>query len=256
VIVAFRPLELETDEVLAFVRKHLNARPSRILEVGCGTGALALRLSALGHTVTAIDVSEEAVADARAAGVKALVADFRTLEAEPFDAILFTRSLHHIDPLEAAVVRAQRLLVPGGVLLADEFAWDEVDRATAAWLYDAQALLEAGGVLRSEEAEAHRHRQHHHPGEPPADPLERWQHGHGHEPPLHFGWSMVKAISTRFAVASAEPGPYLYRYLFGIVDDERGRAVFTAMRELEVLRIAQGLLKPAGLRIVARRKAT
>ena len=65
---------------------------SRILEVGCGTGANSIFLNKIGYTVTAVDVAEEAIRLARA---KASTVNFKVLnfltDAESldrFDAII------------------------------------------------------------------------------------------------------------------------------------------------------------------------
>jgi SAM-dependent methyltransferase len=96
-------IEAEVDEVQAWVGRVLpgGGKGLRVLEVGCGPGVLAERLLREGVDLTAIDVSEEQVAEARDRGVPAIVSDFLAFEASPFDALLFTRSLHHIAPLEA-----------------------------------------------------------------------------------------------------------------------------------------------------------
>lgn len=40
--------------------------------------------------------------------------------------MIFARSLHHISDLDDAVARAHALLRPGGVLVLDEFARDQI----------------------------------------------------------------------------------------------------------------------------------
>lgn len=44
---------------LAFTKRHLPANHKRILELACGTGALALAFAKAGYEVTALDLSEE-----------------------------------------------------------------------------------------------------------------------------------------------------------------------------------------------------
>src|SRR5215470_3606468 len=155
-------IEAEVDEVQAWVRRVLpgGGRGLRVLEVGCGPGVLAERLTRDGVQLTAIDVSEEQVAQARARGVPAISSDFLSFEAPPFDVVLFTRSLHHIAPLEAGIAKIRALVRPGGLVVADEFAHDEIDAVTAAWFWDAQAVLERCGAL--------------------APDVPRRHHGHGH----------------------------------------------------------------------------
>ena len=92
----------------------------RVLDVGCGNGELALMLALDGHSVTGIDPSDECIAEARARTnsekVRFDCASLESFEAkEPFDAIVFVASIHHMD-MEKAIARAKELLSPGGVI--------------------------------------------------------------------------------------------------------------------------------------------
>ena len=53
--------------VLAAIKHLLPGGRLTVLDVGCGNGYVASRLSAMGHTVTDIDVSEDGIAIARKA---------------------------------------------------------------------------------------------------------------------------------------------------------------------------------------------
>lgn len=95
---------------------------SPILDVGCAGGATIRRLQHDGYTaVTGIDLSAEAVARCRQAGL----ADVHAMDAQrpafpdgSFDLILASDILEHV-PDEAAAVNAwYRLLRPRGVLIA------------------------------------------------------------------------------------------------------------------------------------------
>jgi 2-polyprenyl-3-methyl-5-hydroxy-6-metoxy-1,4-benzoquinol methylase len=138
--------EVASFQTLAFVQAH--TQPARLLEVGCGDGALACRLAALGYQVIAIDASPAAVAQARQRGLDARIARWPDFEEAAFDVVLFTRSLHHIQPLEQAVVRAKELLEPQGRLMVEDFAFDEVESLSAEWLYQLLSVLDAAGLLR------------------------------------------------------------------------------------------------------------
>ena len=114
-------------DVETFVVSHLDPPPARVLEVGCGSGDLARALADRGYDVTAID-PEAPVGDI-----------FRTTSLEdfddvgPFDAVIAVRSLHHVHDLEGGLDKIHDLLAEGGVLILDEFAWDQMDRRTADW---------------------------------------------------------------------------------------------------------------------------
>src|SRR5687767_2966984 len=97
-------LQLAARESLAFLRAHLGGR-RRVLDVGCGSGDIAAALARDGHEVTAVDLRLPPTAE-RATGVTFLEASLLDVEAPPFDALVFVASLHHIAPLERAVVHA------------------------------------------------------------------------------------------------------------------------------------------------------
>ena len=225
-----------------------------MLEVGCGPGVLAARLLRNGVELTAIDVSEEQAEEARGRGVPAIVSDFLSFEGPPFDALLFTRSLHHIAPLEVGLSKIRTLVRPGGLVVADEFAHDEIDAFTAAWFWDLQAVLESCGALAPDTPRRHHGHGGHHrkEGPPPADPVERWWERHLHEPPLHGAGTLIAALDAAFELRIQDRGPYLHRYFSERVDPgDTGTRLFLQIRELERLRLSQGLLVPIGLRLVA-----
>lgn len=100
---------------------------ARVLDVGCGDGALVERLAAVGFD--AVGVDPNAPADPR------LVRE-RVEEAEGigrFDAVCAVMSLHHSD-LDAVPPAIERLLRPGGLVLVSEFSWEAYDERAAAWV--------------------------------------------------------------------------------------------------------------------------
>jgi len=217
----------------------------RILEVGCGRGALAAKLGAQGFALTALDQSLKHVEARDAAGVTFVERDFLAYEAEPFEAIFFVTSLHHVSPLDSALRRAHELLVPGGLLLIDEFSVEAPDAQTARWYYELQELLALSGLYHSE----HIH------GSAAETPLARWSAEHQEDPPLNTGSVMTTAVAQRFEVLETTLGPYLYRYLGGgLRADEQGQRLARFILESEKKRIAEGTLRPVGLRLIARKR--
>jgi len=239
-------MQLDTDITMAFVESALAelGGPSslRLLEVGCGPGLLAQALAARGHRVVAIDSSEEAIAATRARGVDGRVARFPAFEDDdPFDAVLFTRSLHHIPPLRAAVTRAHELLRPGGALILDDFAHDRVDRVTALWAFGYLKSLRALGLLHTEAFDDR------------SDPLATWRRKYTVEHTLHGGQDMLDALLLKFAVGPVQRSEYFYRYVCRDLDSHpRGREVAEAMRWAEVALVEEGVVQPIGLRLSAR----
>jgi SAM-dependent methyltransferase len=109
------------------VASQLPTGPARVLEVGCGDGRLARDLDELGHTVVAIDPAAPPGAIFQAVSLEEFA------DSGPFDAVVASRSLHHIHDLPGGLSKLHRLLVPGGRLIVVEHAFDRLDEPTARW---------------------------------------------------------------------------------------------------------------------------
>jgi SAM-dependent methyltransferase len=92
----------------------------RILDLGCGDGALTERLVAAGCEVVAVDASPEQVAAARGRGLDARVADGEALPfAAEFDAVFTNAALHWMRDADAVLASVHRALRPGGRFVAE-----------------------------------------------------------------------------------------------------------------------------------------
>ena len=97
------------------------ARPGRVLEVGCGPGEVAARVQEeLGAEVVALDISPRMVELARERGVSAQVGDVQELpfEDEAFDLAVAAWMLYHVPDVPRALAEVARVLRPGGRLVA------------------------------------------------------------------------------------------------------------------------------------------
>ncbi|MGA7802434.1 MAG: methyltransferase domain-containing protein [Gammaproteobacteria bacterium] len=98
------------------VVRWLAPRPGeRILDLGCGDGALSARIADLGCELVAVDANPAFVAAARERGLDARLMDARELAFErPFDAVFSNAVLHWVPAAERVIDGVWRSLVPGG----------------------------------------------------------------------------------------------------------------------------------------------
>jgi SAM-dependent methyltransferase len=110
-----------------FVLSQLPPASARVLEVGCGEGELARALGDAGYDVVAIDPEAPDGEIFRRTTIEAFD------DPGPFDAVVASRSLHHVEDLGGMLDKLVRLLGEGGPLVLNEFAWDRRDPMTPEW---------------------------------------------------------------------------------------------------------------------------
>ncbi len=102
--------------------------PSRVLDVGAGTGFLSVAAAGLGHAVTAVDLSEQmlarltAKASAQRLTVTTIQASADEVPLEGFDVVMSRHLLWTLPDPESAL-RAWRAAAPDGRLLLMESVW-------------------------------------------------------------------------------------------------------------------------------------
>jgi SAM-dependent methyltransferase len=225
---------------LAHLKPLLPSPPARVLEVGCGRGALAAALAGLGYEVTGVDRNAEMATAAGERGVTVIQADVRDVTGE-YDVVLFTRSLHHAEDLDDILAHAATLLAPNGQVIIEEFAWERVDEAAADFLYDNRALLVATGLLDAET--------------PVSDLLDAWVAGHDF---LHQGSAMLDALNRAGSDLTTVDTAMLWRLVDGrggawTEPATRAADALNAIRQAEERRVAAGALPSVGLLASIRR---
>jgi len=149
-------------EVHNLVDEYIFGQRLRILDVGCGRGWLSLELAREGHDVIGIDYSKEMIQNAKRTmdtdpykdergKLEFQISDFSQWNhpSESFDLVIFSRSLHHIPQPSKAVRKAYDLLKKDEQIICIEYAYDRLDKKTAAWIYSVRRSLQQSGWYKS-----------------------------------------------------------------------------------------------------------
>jgi SAM-dependent methyltransferase len=126
--------------VLAFLAPQPG---EKILDLGCGDGALTEKLVATGADVVGVDASAAMVEAARAKGLNAEVMDGGALTFDGvFDAVFSNAALHWMLDPNAVIAGVRRALKPGGRFVAEFGGHGNVAAITVALI----AALERRGI--------------------------------------------------------------------------------------------------------------
>jgi SAM-dependent methyltransferase len=204
---------------LDFAVAHLPPAPARVLDVGCGDGALTRELIDRGYEARGIDPRAPDEPPFECVALE----DLRV--ARPYDAAIAALSLHHVADLALAVERLADAIAPGGLLLVDEFDRELLDLPTTTWWWrQRQALADVGAGPVPEQATAE----------------------HQHAAVLDdladiYTWETVRAaLGARFDEQSVQRVEYLHRY-----------QTHLALQPLERAMIDRGAIRATGVRYVA-----
>lgn len=228
-----------------FVVRALPRKARAILDVGCGRGDVAAHLVKRGYEVTGIDISAKAVRACRKRGIAAIHVDFAGYETDRrYDAILFSRSLHHVRDPRGILRRARGLLAPGGVVLIEEFAFESVNEIAASWLVSILRLLYAAGL-----ASGPMHRL---PREG-RTALTWWKNRHHDK--IHEGRQVIAAAKSCFDVRKLERVPYLFQYAVPVLKKSASSdRLLGQVRALELASFGGAHRPLPGIRAICRQR--
>ena len=115
----------------------------RILDLGCGDGALTERIAASGAAVIGLDPAPDLVHAARARGIAVIEADAHDLAADAeYDAVVSNAALHWMREPSTVLANVARALKPGGRFIAEQGGQGNVASIVVALI----AALEAAGL--------------------------------------------------------------------------------------------------------------
>lgn len=110
--------------------QKLPSPPAQVLDVGTGSGHVAMICAGLGHRVTGIDLADGMLSQARLKAGYSISPQFSTgdaqdppFEAESYDAITARYVLWTLRNPEAALDRWRQILRPGGTLVVVDSLW-------------------------------------------------------------------------------------------------------------------------------------
>lgn len=116
----------------------------RILDLGCGDGALTIKLVELGCTVVGVDSSAEMVNAAKSLGLDARVVDGQSLQfTNEFNAVFSNAALHWMKNPEGVISGVWHALKPGGRFVGEFGGYGNV----AAIVTALESLLSARGMV-------------------------------------------------------------------------------------------------------------
>lgn len=197
--------------VWPFVRQHLPAAPTAVVELGCGpVGGFVPRMRAAGYDAVGVDPEAPA-------GQWYHQVEFESYEiARPVTAVVACTSLHHVTDVGTVLDLTAAAVVRGGSLIVIEWARERFDEATARWCFD---------HLPPPAAEPNWLQRRHDEWRASRLPWEAYCRAWAQEEGLHAGQDIVRELDARFDPQSLSYGPYFFPDLAGVSDDNEQAAI-------------------------------
>jgi ubiquinone/menaquinone biosynthesis C-methylase UbiE len=213
-------------EMARWVESHA-AAGDRVLEIGCGDGALTELLARRGLQVLGVDPAAPSAAHLWAGSID-------DLDAAPFDLVVASVSLHHLPDPDVTVATLRRLTSKGTTILVREFDRVLLDHEPTLrwWFHQRWAMLAVDPPADDE-----------HPMAAAFDDfVAEWrEHMTRHVLP----WSEVAGVLGRAGCETVSQRATSYLYRWGLAE---------AVRPLEERLIATGALRAVGIRWEGRRR--
>jgi len=131
-------------------------RGTRVLEIGCGEGAVALELQRRGFTVEGAEVSASGAEAARSRGLTVMHYDGEELphDDDAFDLAVLSHVIEHVANPRAVLAQAQRVArwvfvevpIEDTWRLPDDFEWTDLGHINTYSVKTARHLLQSSGI--------------------------------------------------------------------------------------------------------------
>jgi SAM-dependent methyltransferase len=230
---------------LAFVTSAVQGRPRAVLDIGSGNGALAALLSARSWSVECVESSADAANACRDRGIPCTTGTWPDVPLHKrYDVALLIHSLHHMGPLDAAVVAVKACLDGSGTVVVMDSRYREVGTATRDWFAMMTETAAREGWFN--------------PAAAPARLASRvashdraaWDEGAHHR---HHSADAIRNALSQVGAVEESRGAYLYRYLEQVIPPgpDRLERIRRFIREEETA-IDAGTIEAMEVRFVVR----
>lgn len=145
-------------------------------------------------------------------------------EISGFDAVLFTRSLHHVHELDLGLDKVVDVLNPSGLLIVEDFSYTGATPSHAQWIASIARLVQATGQRFVEGSLCQLMLD-------SGGNLDVWRRQHDHD--LHDAKTMSDEIRRRLRMLESANALYLYRYFVEALEAEDTAGILESVLELE-----------------------
>ena len=254
-------VEMSALDTYHFIKAMIPRPPQRVLEIGCGNGYLTLELARDGHAVIGLDISQDILAVAEQTRkaypeppgfgtLDYVCTDIGTwpITEKTFDVVIFNRTLHHLHGFQPILRKIHQLLVPTGLLVCQDYAYDRLNIQTASWVYAMQRLLFLSGLSEDNPATATDDRS-------SIEALQTawFEKAEKREHRLNRYGEMMHALNAAFHQQHISWVPYLFVYIGNSIQplpQEKERELITFLRNIEQHLIDTETIQAVGFRYV------